>query len=75
MEIMTGVTKDEDLYDKTIEDVFDEVSFDSILVILEKPCSIWELAQCTEMKLYFRDLSSFPDFGFQRPNLLLQSAV
>ena len=49
MEIMKlFMTKDEDLYDKTIEDVFDDEVFEfHLLAVLENHVCIRKLAQCT----------------------------
>ena len=64
MEIMKlFMTKDEDLYDKTIEDVFDEEVFDSTFWLYWRTMFAFEnWHSALEMKLYFQRLSTIlPD--------------
>ena len=68
MEIMKlFMTKDEDLYDKTIEDVFDEEVFDSTFWLYWRTMFAFEnWHSALEMKLYFQrfihHISGLPDF-------------
>ena len=69
MEIMKlFMTKDEDLYDKTIEDVFDEEVFDSTFWLYWRTMFAFEnWHSALEMKLYFQrfihHISGLPDFS------------
>lgn len=69
MEIMKlFMTKDEDLYDKTIEDVFDEEVFDSTFWMYWRTMFAFEnWHSALEMKLYFQrfihHISGLPDFS------------
>lgn len=69
MEIMKlFFTKDEDLYDKTIEDVFDEEVFDSTFWLYWRTMFAFEnWHSALEMKLYFQrfihHLGGLPDFS------------
>ena len=69
MEIMKlFMTKDEDLYDKTIEDVFDDEVFDSTFWLYWRTMFAFENWHCAlEMKLYFQrfihHISGLPDFS------------
>ena len=69
MEIMKlFMTKNEDLYDKTIEDVFDEEVFDSTFWLYWRTMSAFEnWHSALEMKLYFQrfihHISGLPDFS------------
>ena len=69
MEIMKlFLTKDEDLYDKTIEDVFDEEVFDSTFWLYWRTMFAFEnWHSALEMKLYFQrfihHIAGLPDFS------------
>ena len=69
MEIMKlFMTKDEDLYDKTIEDVFDDEVFDSTFWLYWRTMFAFEnWHSALEMKLYFQrfihHISGLPDFS------------
>ena len=69
MEIMKlFMTKDEDLYDKTIEDVFDEEVFDSTFWLYWRTMFAFEnWHSALEMKLYFQrfihHIAGLPDFS------------
>ena len=69
MEIMKlFITKDEDLYDKTIEDVFDEEVFNSTFWLYWRTMFAFEnWHSALEMKLYFQrfihHISGLPDFS------------
>ena len=68
MEIMKlFMTKDEDLYDKTIEDVFDDEVFNSTFWLYWRTMFAFEnWHSALEMKLYFKDsshISGLPDFS------------
>ena len=69
MEIMKlFMTPDEDLYDKTIEDVFDEEVFDSTFWMYWRSMFAFEnWHSALEMKLYFQrfihHISGLPDFS------------
>ena len=69
MEIMKlFMTKDEDLYDKTIEDVFDEEVFDSTFCLYWRTMFAFEnWHSALEMKLYFQrfihHIAGLPDFS------------
>ena len=69
MEIMKlFMTKNEDLYDKTIEDVFDEEVFDSTFWLYWRTMFAFEnWHSALEMKLYFQrfihHISGLPDFS------------
>ncbi len=70
MEIMKFfMTKDEDLYDKTIEDVFDDEVFNSTFWLYWRTMFAFEnWHSALEMKLISRDLSiTFPDFRISAP--------
>ena len=62
------MTKDEDLYDKTIEDVFDDEVFDSTFWLYWRTMFAFEnWHSALEMKLYFQrfihHISGLPDFS------------
>ena len=62
------MTKDEDLYDKTIEDVFDEEVFDSTFWLYWRTMFAFEnWHSALEMKLYFQrfihHIAGLPDFS------------
>ena len=69
MEIMKlFMTKDEDLYDKTIEDVFDDEVFDSTFWLYWRTMFAFEnWHSALEMKLYFQrfihHIAGLPDFS------------
>ena len=69
MEIMKlFFTKDEDLYDKTIEDVFDDEVFDSTFWLYWRTMFAFEnWHSALEMKLYFQrfihHIGGLPDFS------------
>ena len=69
MEIMKlFMTKDEDLYDKTIEDVFDEEVFNSTFWLYWRTMFAFEnWHSALEMKLYFQrfihHIAGLPDFS------------
>ena len=69
MEIMKlFMTKDEDLYDKTIEDVFDDEVFNSTFWLYWRTMFAFEnWHSALEMKLYFQrfihHISGLPDFS------------
>ena len=72
MEIMKlFMTKDEDLYDKTIEDVFDDEVFDSTFWLYWRTMFAFEnWHSALEMKLYFQrfihHIAGLPDFSALR---------
>ncbi len=78
MEIMKlFLTKDEDLYDKTIEDVFDDEVFNSTFWLYWRTMFAFEnWHSALEMKLYFQrfihHISGLPDF-FRTEIYTLQS--
>ena len=62
------MTKDEDLYDKTIEDVFDDEVFDSTFWLYWRTMFAFEnWHSALEMKLYFQrfihHIAGLPDFS------------